>query len=91
MDNIRNISRIIKLSDTSYLVKLELFDEWNSIWESIYYSVNYNDPAPINKYLTEQLKSGDLDSIMIPMTTKEKPEGNYRYDADTNDWVKIVK
>jgi hypothetical protein len=101
MENVRNVSRVIKLNDTMYLVKIELFDNWTETWETLYYSVVFGDKAPVNKFLETNIKSGIYDSITVnvaeppenpewiynPDTNTYDPPPGWVFDEDTNTWL----
>jgi hypothetical protein len=85
--NVRNINRIIRLNPNSYLVKLEIFDDWHEIWDTVYYCVVYGDKADINKYLENEIKSGIFDNMIIDKISEEPPDNTWLYDPDTNTYV----
>jgi hypothetical protein len=85
MDNVKNITRIIRLNTTSYLVKLDLLDEWTETWDTVYYTVVYGDKAPVNKFLEDGIKDGLYDDIIIDKNVNP-PNPDWIYDPDTNSY-----
>jgi hypothetical protein len=57
--NAKNITDIYVMPDGSYVCHIELFDDWNNMWETVPYAARHGDPAPVNRYILSEIATGN--------------------------------
>lgn len=64
MDNVKNLQVICQWQDGGYNCTISLFDDWTQTWEdNVPYVARSGDPAPVNKWILEQIATGAYDPI----------------------------
>jgi len=61
-DNLRNLSKVELMPDGAYLCKLEQYDSWNKIWETIPYVYRSTDISQtvVGSWIKEQIDSNTV-------------------------------
>lgn len=60
--NLRNIS---VYPDGAYNCTIDLYDDWTQTWEAVIYVARKGDPAPVNKWIIEQIETKQFDPIPL--------------------------
>jgi len=60
----KNLIVMCRWADGAYSCTIDLWDDWNQVWElSVSYCARAGDPAPVNKWILEQIEAGSYGSI----------------------------
>jgi hypothetical protein len=74
METAKNLKVICRWEDGSYNCTVDLLDSWTQTWEqNLSYCARAGDPAPVNLWILEQIKTGaydPIDACPIPATSK---------------------
>lgn len=55
----KNLIVVCQWADGAYNCTIDLWDDWNQAWEgSVKYCARAGDPAPVNKWILEQIETG---------------------------------
>ena len=65
MDNVKNLRVLCKWEDDGgYNCLIDILDDWTQTWEAdVPYTARKGDPAPVNKWIIEQIETGSYDPI----------------------------
>lgn len=65
MENVKNLKINYQYEDGAYDCILDMYDEWNHVWDTVPYIARKGDPAPINKWIIEQIDTKQFDPIPL--------------------------
>ena len=66
MENVKNLQVQGAWEDGAYGCTIDLLDEWNNVWEkNVQYTARAGDPAPVNKWILEQIATGQFDPVPV--------------------------